>query len=474
MTGANGFVGSHFVDRSSEFDLLTPSSKELDLTNLEAVKEYIAKHDPDWIVNFAAFTDVNKAEEQKGDKTGTAWQSNVEAVKNLLEAFARPNFIQISTDMVFSGSENNPGPYKETDTPPEDENVLTWYGWTKNRGEKLVKEAGGTVVRIIYPISLEFDKKTDYLKGPVKRFAAGKMYPLFADQQVSVSYVEEVAEAIKRIITKDLRGVFHVSSDTTTPFDLIKNALETMGEDASGVKSSSVVEFLKTQLNKARYPIFGGLDAKMTAEKLEMQFSSWKQVLSKLPAKVIGPRRYQNLDVANAVTIDSTKYFSKPEGYVMETADYTELGYFLGYKFEPRCSYSIWSPENILRGGHLERRSKVVTITRGYVYYAIIDLREGETYKKVSEFYLGDGERSIGKSVLVPEGVVDIFMAIGGPVATHQVADKPFSRFDNRITLDVCDPALNLHLPVGMEHSHQVNEEHEILGLEDFIKKAKI
>ncbi|KKT83465.1 MAG: dTDP-4-dehydrorhamnose reductase [Microgenomates group bacterium GW2011_GWC1_44_9] len=282
VTGSQGLVGSRFVEMSHQFDFVTPELPEFDMTDEKAVKELVDKENPDWIVNFAAFTDVNASEQQAGDEAGTAWKVNVEGTQNLVSAFRSKNFIHISTDMVFPGDIGQPGPYEETDIPPETNEKLTWYGWTKNRAEKIVKENGGTILRIIYPVRASFDRKTDYLRGPLKRFAEGKIYPLFMDQQVSIAYVDEIAETLQKIIETDSHGVFHCSSDTTTPYELITYAIEQLGHDSSIIKACSVHDFLKTQTNPNRYPIYGGLKTKRTEEVLDIHFSSWQTIIENL------------------------------------------------------------------------------------------------------------------------------------------------------------------------------------------------
>lgn len=282
VTGAHGLVGSRFIEMSPQFSFVTPDLPDFDMTDREKVREVVEKENPDWIINFAAFTDVNASEQQSGDKNGLAWKVNVDGVQNLLDAFKSPNFIQISTDMVFPGNIENPGPYDETAIPPESPEKLTWYGWTKNRGEKIARDRKATVVRIIYPVRAHFDPKPDYIRGPLKRFAEGKMYPLFNDQQVSISYIDEIATTLQTIIEKDEHGVFHVSSDTTTPYELISFVVDQLGEDASQIKSSSIHEFLKTQTNPNRYPIYGGLKSRITEEQLGLHFSTWQTIVEKL------------------------------------------------------------------------------------------------------------------------------------------------------------------------------------------------
>lgn len=285
VTGATGLVGSHFVERSYEFNILAPNIDELNLQDEQSVANYFQEHNPDWVINFAAYTNVSAAENERGDENGLCWQINVGGVSSLLKNYKSNNFIQISTDMVFEGSEQYPGPYDENAKIPDNHNNLTWYGWTKNRAEKMVKERGGTVVRIIYPVRANYENKLDYIRGPLFKIASGKMHPLFNDQQISITYINELTLALKTIITDDHHGVFHVSTDTTTPYDLISKVLLEIGQDPSILQSSSVKEFLKTQGPAYRYPLYGGLKSKQTEETLDLHFSTWQTVVENLVAE---------------------------------------------------------------------------------------------------------------------------------------------------------------------------------------------
>jgi dTDP-4-dehydrorhamnose reductase len=282
VTGASGLVGSHLIEVSHGFDFVTPDLPDFDMTDAQAVKTLIEKENPEWIINFAAFTDVNAAELQSGDENGLAWKVNVTGVENLLNAFKSKNFLQISTDMVFPGDLGNPGPYDETQIPPDSNEKLTWYGWTKNRAEKLVREHGGSILRIIYPVRAHFDKKPDYIRGALKKYADGEMYPLFMDQQICIAYIDEISKTIQKIIETEANGTFHCSSDTTTPYELITFVIDQLGADSSVIKSTSVHEFLKTQTNPNRYPVWGGLKTKITEEKLDLLFPTWQTIVEHL------------------------------------------------------------------------------------------------------------------------------------------------------------------------------------------------
>ncbi len=282
VTGASGLVGSRFIELAKHYEFVTPEFPDFDITDEKAVKNIIDEHHPEWIVNFAAFTDVNAAEAQRGDENSAAWKINVEGTQNLVNAFPSNKIIQISTDMVFPGTVENPGPYSEVDKTPDTKDNLTWYGWTKNRAEKIVLNQGGTVLRIIYPVRSRFDLKLDYIRGVLKKYSDGTMYPLFHDQQICIASIDEIAETLQKIIDTETSGIFHCCSDTTTPHELISFTVDQLGGDSSTIKSASINTFLETQPNKNRYPVWGGLKTVKTEEKLDLHFSTWQTVVEKL------------------------------------------------------------------------------------------------------------------------------------------------------------------------------------------------
>lgn len=286
VTGSSGLVGSRFVEIYKEkYDIIPASFPEFDMTSRSQVEKALDKK-PDFIVNFAAFTDVSLAENERGSKEGACWKINVDGVKNFVELTpATTKLIHISTDMVFPGSKEFPGPYSEDQIPPEDPDKLTWYGFTKGEGERIVKKAFGdkaTILRLIYPFSSNYDKKLDYVRKPLSLFDQGKLYPMFTDQQVSVVFVDDVARALEKMIDKNVTGIFHASSsDTTTPYELISYVLEKVRGVENVVKPSSLDEFLKTAGNPVRYPKFGGLKVEKTEKKLGIEFGTWKEMINR-------------------------------------------------------------------------------------------------------------------------------------------------------------------------------------------------
>jgi dTDP-4-dehydrorhamnose reductase len=274
VAGSEGLVGSRFVEISEVKNTLHfPKQIEMDILNPIQVRAIINSFDFGTIVNFAAFTDVSGAEGQRGNKNGDCWKINVEGVRNLVNAVKDTNkdirFIQISTDYVFSGRKEDSGPYSEDHNQEEDEKKLTW---------------------MIYPVRANFPDKLDYLRKPLKLFDEGKLYPLFSNQQISTTFVDEACRVLDKVITGKMSGTFHVCSrDTTTPYELISYMLEKTGRDSSLLKKTTIEDFLeKYNVSSLRYPKYGGLRVEKTEEALNMKLSTWKQVVDELVDQGLG------------------------------------------------------------------------------------------------------------------------------------------------------------------------------------------
>lgn len=296
VTGSAGLVGSRFVELSDkDFEIIAPEINEVDITNRASLKSFLDNNQPDVIVNFAAYTDVTEAEKQKGDKDGSCWKVNVVGVENFVSLIdlQKTHFIQISTDMVFSGDEKDPGPYDENHALETDSSKLTWYGYTKSLGEKLVSQKLGdkaTILRIIYPVRAKLESKLDYIRKPLSLYDRGKLYPLFNNQQISISFIDEVCKALKIIINNKIYGIYHASSkDTTTPYKLINYVIEKVRGVKNVVKPIKVDEFLKeTRSPKVRYPKFGGLRVENSERTLGIKYSTWWEIVDKLISQGLG------------------------------------------------------------------------------------------------------------------------------------------------------------------------------------------
>lgn len=286
VIGASGLIGSRFCELAKkDIDIIPADEKILDITDKTSVDKYFSKNKFDSAINFAAYTNVDGAEKERGNKDGICYKLNVLGVENLVNACKTYNrfLIQISTDFVFKGTENDPGPYSEDTSPPEENSDIGWYGWTKNRAEKLLSESEirYAIVRIAYPFyASKYDLKLDFAKNYLKLFDEGKLFPIFTDQTLSVINVDEMIEPLVKILNQEMSGIFHlVSSNSTTPFDFVEYLLKKARNAEGVVQKGSMEEYLKVEGRTLR-PRLGGLKTELTQQKLGMKFKTWKEMVN--------------------------------------------------------------------------------------------------------------------------------------------------------------------------------------------------
>lgn len=210
ITGANGQLGSELrvLGKDSANNCIFTDIAELDITDAAAVTEYAEAHKIDVIVNCAAYTNVEKAEEDEQ----TAYKINCTAVKNLANAAARLNavLIHISTDYVFDGSGCTPYTEDEPTSP------LGAYGRTKLAGEQAVTESGCRHL-IFRTAWLYSGFGNNFLKTMLKLTAERPALSVVFDQAGTPTYAADLARAIFDIIESGKYtgndGIYHFTNE---------------------------------------------------------------------------------------------------------------------------------------------------------------------------------------------------------------------------------------------------------------------
>lgn len=284
VIGASGLVGSRFCDLAkSKLDITKADEKTLDITDNSAVEKYFSSNKFDAVLNFAAFTNVDGAEVQRNDENGLAYRLNVIGPKNLAEYCNENNMflVHISTDFVFSGTEELPGPYSEDADLPKTSKGIGWYGWTKNRAEYMVMTTSNkyAIVRYGYPFrAAPYDLKNDWARNLIKLYNEQKLYPLFIDQVQSIILVDDLVEPLVKIIDSEMNGVFHIASDPSNPYEVGTYLLSKYADKPVEIQKGSMAEFLAAAGRTPR-PLLGGLKTEITEEKLGMKFKTWREMV---------------------------------------------------------------------------------------------------------------------------------------------------------------------------------------------------
>lgn len=232
----------------------------------------------------AAKTGILESEKERGDKKGLFWRTNVRGTKNVVDACLKNKIFMIffSAETVFAGRRERPGPYSEEDAPEENWQFLSWYGWTKREGERLVSTLvpNWAIVRLSSVVGKGSLSRPDYLQKIVRKFDEGELGPMFVDQKIALSDLDEALEVIKMIVKKRLEGIFHAASfDQFSPYELANYLLKKTRSTRSGLVASSLEDFLKTYPHT--FPQFSGLKTDKTQKLLGVKFSSWKQIIDR-------------------------------------------------------------------------------------------------------------------------------------------------------------------------------------------------
>lgn len=281
VTGANGQLGNEMriVSRNSQDHYIFTDVAELDITNAMAVEKIVNDHDIKAIINCAAYTNVDKAE----DDYDFAELLNATAVKHLAQAIKKNDgiLIHVSTDYVFGGTKNN--------TPcSEDEpaNPTGVYGITKLHGEQSIIETGckHLIIRTAWLYS-EFGK--NFVKTMLNLTATKPTLNVVFDQVSSPTYAYDLAQAIFDIVEnrkyEGQDGIYHYSNEGVCSwYDFTKMIAEYAGHTDCDIQPCHSDEFP----SKVVRPSYSVLDKTKIKKTFGIHVPYWTDSLKRCLAEL--------------------------------------------------------------------------------------------------------------------------------------------------------------------------------------------
>ena len=274
ITGANGMLAKEIKEKFAQGnELILTDVAELDITNQEMVMKFVEKEKPECIINCAACTAVDKAEEcyELADKI------NGEGPTNLAKAAkaSGSKLVHISTDYVFGGNLDLSKDYKEDDK----KEPVTVYGKTKLHGEQGI-ENNMDEYYIFRTAWLYGVGGNNFVKTMTKLGSTRDEINVVSDQHGSPTYAKDLTEIIYQAIEKQIPyGIYNATNEGyTTWYDFTKEILKEQGIECkvNPVTTEEYIEMMK--VTQAKRPF----NSQMSKEKLEkcgIKVPDWKDGL---------------------------------------------------------------------------------------------------------------------------------------------------------------------------------------------------
>ncbi len=277
ITGSDGQLGSELKLVSKNYygyDFIFTDLDTLDITDNHNTKDFIQKLKPDWIINCAAYNQVDKAESD----IETAMLVNSVAVKNISESIEGTDcrFIHFSTDYVFSGKSFTP--YNEYSVP-DPESV---YGRSKLAGEKAaLSHHAAMVIRTSWLYS---SFGANFVKTILKKAKEKESLNVVFDQIGTPTFAADLAEAVISIIAGVIRnqiafipGIYHYSNEGVCSwYDFAEAVVSEAGINCR------IIPILSAQYpTAAKRPAMSVLDKGKIKENYNLTIPHWRSSLKK-------------------------------------------------------------------------------------------------------------------------------------------------------------------------------------------------
>jgi len=273
ITGANGQLGCELKELSvdyPQFGFIYTDEKELDITNEVHVDEFLTSHNPDAIINCAAYTAVDRAESEED----LAFLINSAAAGILAKASAKHNIllVHISTDYVFDGKAFSP--YVETN----ETNPISAYGRTKYAGELAIHTFAANA--LIFRTSWLYSEFGNNFVKTIRKYSKEReLLNVVYDQIGTPTYARDLAKTILQILTKAVQAsgieIFHYSNEGVASWYDFAKAIVDLSEIECRLNPINSKDYIQA----AARPFYSVLDKSKIKEKYSIEIPYWRDSL---------------------------------------------------------------------------------------------------------------------------------------------------------------------------------------------------
>ncbi len=277
ITGAGGQLG-YELQRTAPKDVtvLAASRRQLDISNAESVNAYVEQHQPTVIINAAAYTAVDKAEEEKEQAAAI----NSAGVRNLAQVAAdhKIKLLQVSTDFVFSGDAYSPISPDAACAPQG------YYGQSKLDGELAIQEILGDEAYIVRTAWLYSAHGNNFVKTMLRLMSDRDELGVIADQIGTPTWAYGLAESLWQALEVDATGLHHWTDAGVASWYDFAQAIMEEGESLGLLEKQITLKPLTTAdyPTPASRPAYSVLDKTQTWAALGVAGEHWRVALRKM------------------------------------------------------------------------------------------------------------------------------------------------------------------------------------------------
>lgn len=273
ITGAGGQLARALVMTApAEVQVRAVSRAECDVTELPIIEKVFSSFRPDVVINTAAFTSVDAAEENKE----LAFQVNAIGAENVAKVaeLCGSTLIHISTDYVFDGTRSTPY------LPDALANPINVYGASKLEGERLTLSAAShaVIVRTSWLYSMG---RNNFLTNILDAIRSARPLAVVNDQKGSPTSAHEFALAIWKMRSAKLRGIYHWANLGSASRYEFAREIARVAQQQGFVGREPVIAAVTTDsyARRAKRPAYSVLDSTRLSECLRVLPSAWREAL---------------------------------------------------------------------------------------------------------------------------------------------------------------------------------------------------
>jgi dTDP-4-dehydrorhamnose reductase len=274
VLGANGQLGQALKSTGpSDLEVIYAEKSECDLTDATSVRDCIDRVNPDYIINCAAYTAVDKAEED----VDACYRVNRDGVQHIVDGCANRKLIHISTDFVFDGKQRTP--YQ----PEDSTGPLGVYGESKLAGEQAAMQTIPDQVMIIRTAWLYYTIGANFVNTMLRLISEREELNVVNDQRGAPTYAGSLAKVIWNIIAegKFAPGVYHWTDAGEISWYDFAAAIQEDGLSKGLLKTAIPI----TPISTAEYPTpasrpsYSVLDTTKLEALIDRRATPWRENL---------------------------------------------------------------------------------------------------------------------------------------------------------------------------------------------------